>query len=176
MPAPVASGWSESPGGACTHWKSAALSRRTWIPDLPEKSLYAASTMAMPKRTACVASKHGVVGLTKQMALEFGEFDIRVNAVAPGLVRTPMTERYFQDPAMAQTIRDIHAVGRWAEPHEIANAILFLAAEENAFITGTILTVDGGLPLAKRCRLRNVTMEVQYYPTPITKSPVAAVT
>jgi NAD(P)-dependent dehydrogenase (short-subunit alcohol dehydrogenase family) len=74
------------------------------------------------------------------------------------------------------TIRDIHAVGRWAEPHEIANAILFLAAEENAFITGTILTVDGGLPLAKRCRLRNVTMEVQYYPTPITKSPVAAVT
>jgi meso-butanediol dehydrogenase/(S,S)-butanediol dehydrogenase/diacetyl reductase len=128
------------------------------------------------KRTAYVASKHGVVGLTKQMALEFGEFDIRVNAVAPGLVRTPMTERYFQDPAMAQTIRDIHAVGRWAEPHEIANAILFLAAEENAFITGTILTVDGGLPLAKRCRLRNVTMEVQYYPTPITKSPVAAVT
>ena len=60
-------------------------------------------------------SKHGiVVGLTKQMALEFGELDIRVNAVAPGLVRTPMTERYFQDPAMAQTIRDIHAVGRWA--------------------------------------------------------------
>ena len=57
--------------------------------------------MAMPKRTAYVASKHGVVGLTKQMALEFGEFDIRVNAVAPGLVRTPMTERYFQDPAMA---------------------------------------------------------------------------
>ena len=135
-----------------------------------------AGLMAMPKRTAYVASKHGVVGLTRQMALEFGEFDIRVNAVAPGLVRTPMTERYFQDPAMAQTIRDIHAVGRWAEPHEIANAILFLAAEENAFITGTILTVDGGLPLAKRCRLRNVTMEVQYYPTPITKSPVAAVT
>ncbi|MGA7263347.1 MAG: SDR family oxidoreductase [Stellaceae bacterium] len=70
--------------------------------------------MAAHESPAYVASKHGVVGLTKQMALEFGEFDIRVNAVAPGLVRTPMTERYFQDPAMAQTIRDIHAVGRWA--------------------------------------------------------------
>jgi len=61
-----------------------------------------------------------------------------------------MTERYFQDPAMAQTIRDIHAIGRWAEPQEIANAILFLAAEENAFITGTILTVDGGFTAGKK--------------------------
>jgi len=109
-----------------------------------------AGLMAAPKRTAYVASKHGVVGLTKQMALEFGELGIRVNAVAPGVVRTPMTERYFQDPAMAQTIRDIHAIGRWAEPQEIANAILFLAAEENAFITGTILTVDGGFTAGKK--------------------------
>jgi meso-butanediol dehydrogenase/(S,S)-butanediol dehydrogenase/diacetyl reductase len=73
-----------------------------------------------------------------------------VNAVAPGVVRTPLTERYFQDPEMAQTIRDIHAVGRWAEPHEIATAILFLAAEENGFITGAILTVDGGWTTGKK--------------------------
>jgi NAD(P)-dependent dehydrogenase (short-subunit alcohol dehydrogenase family) len=106
--------------------------------------------MAAPKRVAYVASKHGVVGLTKQMAMEFGEMGIRVNAVAPGVVRTPLTERYFQDPDMAQTIRDIHAVGRWAEPHEIAAAILFLAAEENGFITGAILTVDGGWTAGKR--------------------------
>ena len=106
--------------------------------------------MAAPKRAAYVASKHGVVGLTKQMAMEFGELGIRVNAVAPGVVRTPLTERYFQDPEMAQTIRDIHAVGRWAEPHEIAAAILFLAAEDNGFITGAILTVDGGWTAGKK--------------------------
>jgi meso-butanediol dehydrogenase/(S,S)-butanediol dehydrogenase/diacetyl reductase len=106
--------------------------------------------MAAPKRAAYVASKHGVIGLTKQMAIEFGELGIRVNAVAPGVVRTPLTERYFQDPEMTQIIRDIHAVGRWAEPHEIATAILFLAAEENGFITGAVLTVDGGWTTGKK--------------------------
>ena len=106
--------------------------------------------MAAPKRAAYTASKHGVVGLTKQMALELGEKGIRVNAVAPGVVRTPLTERYFQDPDYAQVIRDIHAVGRWAEPREIAQAILFLADEANSFITGTILTVDGGWTAGKK--------------------------
>ena len=83
--------------------------------------------MAAPKRAAYTASKHGVVGLTRAMALELGEKNIRVNAVAPGVVRTPLTERYFQDPDYMQAIRDIHALGRWAEPEEIAKAILFLA-------------------------------------------------
>ncbi|MBS0561442.1 MAG: SDR family oxidoreductase [Proteobacteria bacterium] len=106
--------------------------------------------MAAPNRAAYTASKHGVVGLTKEMALELGDRGIRVNAVAPGVVRTPLTERYFQDPAYAQAIRDIHALGRWAEPREVANAILFLADEANGFITGTILTVDGGWTTGKR--------------------------
>lgn len=106
--------------------------------------------MAAPNRAAYTASKHGVVGLTKEMALELGDKGIRVNAVAPGVVRTPLTERYFQEPAYAQAIRDIHALGRWAEPEEIARAILFLADEANGFITGTILTVDGGWTIGKK--------------------------
>ncbi len=106
--------------------------------------------MAAPNRAAYTASKHGVVGLTREMALELGDKGVRVNAVAPGVVRTPLTERYFQDPAYSQAIRDIHAVGRWGEPDEIARAILFLADETNGFITGTILTVDGGWTIGKK--------------------------
>jgi NAD(P)-dependent dehydrogenase (short-subunit alcohol dehydrogenase family) len=106
--------------------------------------------MAAPNRAAYTASKHGVVGLTREMALELGDKGVRVNAVAPGVVRTPLTERYFQDPAYAQAIRDIHALGRWGEPDEIARAILFLADETNGFITGTILTVDGGWTIGKK--------------------------
>jgi NAD(P)-dependent dehydrogenase (short-subunit alcohol dehydrogenase family) len=136
-----------------TFLPSQAFARRLVAQGRPGRIVNLASTlglMAAPQRAAYVASKHGVVGLTKQMAMEFGAQNIRVNAVAPGVVRTPLTERYFQDPEMAETIRGIHALGRWAEPAEIATAILFLAAEENGFITGTVLTVDGGWTAGKR--------------------------
>jgi meso-butanediol dehydrogenase/(S,S)-butanediol dehydrogenase/diacetyl reductase len=106
--------------------------------------------VAAPNRAAYTASKHAVVGLTKEMAMELGDKGIRVNAVGPGVIRTPLTERYFQDADYAQRIRDLHALGRWGEPHEIAKAILFLASDEASFVTGTTLLIDGGWTAGKR--------------------------
>lgn len=106
-----------------------------------------ASTLGVtsaPNRAAYTASKHAVVGLTKEMAMELGAKGIRVTAVGPGVTRTPLTERYFQDPGMAARIKDIHAIGRWGEAREIARAILFLASDDASFVTGTTLIVDGG--------------------------------
>ena len=136
-----------------TFLPSQAFARRLVAVGKPGRIVNLASTLGLmgaPKRAAYTASKHGVVGLTKQMAMELGPQGIRVNAVAPGVVRTPLTERYFQDAEMAQTIRDIHALGRWAEPAEIAAAILFLASEECGFMTGSVLPVDGGWTAGKR--------------------------
>lgn len=105
---------------------------------------------AAPNRPAYTASKHAVVGLTKEMGLEFGETGLRVNAVGPGVTRTALTERYFQDPAMAETVKSIHAMNRWGEAREIARAILFLASDDASFITGTTLVVDGGWTAGKK--------------------------
>ena len=105
---------------------------------------------AAPNRPAYTASKHAVVGLTKEMGLELGGSGIRVNAVGPGVTRTALTERYFQDPDMADTIRSIHAMNRWGEPAEIAHAIAFLASDEASFITGVTLPVDGGWLAGKK--------------------------
>ena len=98
------------------------------------------ATFLPSPRFTCAA----VVGLTREMSLELGAHGIRVNAVGPGVIRTPLTERYFQDAAQAERIRDIHALGRWGEPDEIAKAILFLASDDASFCTGTTLMVDGG--------------------------------
>jgi NAD(P)-dependent dehydrogenase (short-subunit alcohol dehydrogenase family) len=105
--------------------------------------------VAAPNRAAYTASKHAVVGLTREMAMELADKGIRVNAVGPGVIRTAMTEQYFGDPVYAQRIRDLHALGRWGETDEVANAILFLASDEASFCTGTILMVDGGWTAGK---------------------------
>ena len=106
--------------------------------------------VASPSRAAYTASKHAVVGLTKEMAMEFGERGIRVNAVGPGVIRTPLTERYFQTEENAETIRSVHALNRWGQPPEVAKAIAFLASDDASFCTGTTLMVDGGWTAGKK--------------------------
>jgi NAD(P)-dependent dehydrogenase (short-subunit alcohol dehydrogenase family) len=98
------------------------------------------------------ASKGGVVLLTRNMALDYGAFGIRVNAICPGFIRTPMTAP-LQDPNLAevkQRIEAAHALGRLGEPEEVANVALFLASDEASFVSGGSLTVDGGFNAGKR--------------------------
>jgi len=132
---------------------SQAFVRKLVRDERPGAIVNLASTLgltAAPNRPAYTASKHAVVGLTKEMGLEFGETGIRVNAVGPGVTRTALTERYFQDPDMADTVRSIHAMNRWGEAIEIARVILFLASEDASFMTGVTVPVDGGWLAGKK--------------------------
>ncbi|MDR5658563.1 3-oxoacyl-ACP reductase [Serpentinicella sp. ANB-PHB4] len=94
---------------------------------------------------AYTSAKHAVVGYTKQLSFDYGKQGIRVNAIAPGAIKTGMTEEILKDedaPVM-ETIKSVPA-GRYGQPEEIANLALFLASEESDFIHGAIVPIDGG--------------------------------
>jgi meso-butanediol dehydrogenase/(S,S)-butanediol dehydrogenase/diacetyl reductase len=95
-------------------------------------------------RTAYTASKHGVVGLTRTLAAQLGPLGIRVNAVCPGLIETPMTAAIVSDPGVQESLRVLVPIGRAGHADEIADAALFLAGDGSRFITGVPLPVDGG--------------------------------
>ncbi|MFC4800236.1 SDR family NAD(P)-dependent oxidoreductase [Neobacillus sp. GCM10023253] len=90
------------------------------------------------------ASKGGVVILTKNAALEYGKKNIRVNAIAPGVIDTKIIENWRQSEWKWPIISKANALGRIGNPEEVANAVLFLASDEASFITGATLSVDGG--------------------------------
>ncbi len=108
-----------------------------------------AGLMGVPNRPAYVASKHGVVGLTKEMSMELADKNIQVNAIAPGVVETAMTAGYFDNPDIVASLKKAHPAGRWAQPEEIARLMLFLASEDADFMTGATIPIDGGFVAGK---------------------------
>lgn len=96
---------------------------------------------------AYIASKHAVCGLTRAAAVEGAPLNIRVNAVLPGIVRTPMQERQHQDiyaPEVLDRLRSIHLIGRYCEPEEVGRLVRWLLSDEASFVTGALYNVDGG--------------------------------
>jgi len=107
------------------------------------------------------ASKGAVVLLTKNMAIDYGRFGIRVNCVCPGFIETPMFESVMGSESMSQfrdRYREEHKLGRFGHPDEIAAATLFLASDDASFVTGHALVVDGGYTAGMRTGLSDLMM------------------
>ncbi len=95
------------------------------------------------------ASKAGLVGMTKSLAVEHGRNGIRVNSLLPGGTATPMVGDFSNDPSAGDAIAEFHALKRMAQPREIAQAALFLASEAASFVTGSAMVADGGNSVTK---------------------------
>lgn len=105
-----------------------------------------AGLVGAPTQPIYAASKHAVVGMTKTAAAEYAREGIRINSVCPGVVNTPMMGRALErEPLREKKLRNVHPMGRFAEPAEIAQAAMWLCSEHSSFVTGHQLAVDGGL-------------------------------
>jgi NAD(P)-dependent dehydrogenase (short-subunit alcohol dehydrogenase family) len=102
-----------------------------------------AGLVGFPRLPAYVASKHGIVGLTRTAALEYAKSGVRINAVCPGVIHTAMIDRIVQtDPELDLTAAE--PVGRMGSPQEVADAVLWLCSDRASFVTGQAIAVDGG--------------------------------
>lgn len=104
-----------------------------------------AGLVGFPGIPAYVASKHAIVGLTKNAALEYGKMGIRVNVVCPGVIKTPMIDRFTgKSKEVEKQFESMEPIGRLGEPEEVADAVLWLCSDASSFVTGHSLAVDGG--------------------------------
>ena len=103
--------------------------------------------VAIQNASEYIAAKHGVVGLTRAAAAEYGSRGIRVNAVLPGIILTPMISRLAEDPRFAahfERFRERHPIGRFGQPSEIGEAVKWLLSADASFMNGAAMAVDGG--------------------------------
>ncbi len=100
--------------------------------------------VGLANRPAYSASKHAVVGLTKSLSRDLAPEGIRVNAICPGVIRTPLTESYWSDERFGRDLERVVPLGRAGAPGDVAQAALYLASPMSAYVTGVALTVDGG--------------------------------
>jgi len=138
-----------------THVGGTWLWARAAIPQMQRQGKGAIVTIASQlaiaggkNNSAYIAAKGAVISLTRTMALDFAQDGIRVNAIAPGAIDTPMLKRSFARHADSQSVREAsrnrHAMKRFGKAEEVAEAALYLASDASSFTTGTVLPVDGG--------------------------------
>lgn len=104
----------------------------------------ALSLVAMPLLAPYTSSKHALIGLTRTAALEYAPQGLRINAVCPGMIRTPGIAAAMETPEVAEALAAMHPIGRVGEPEEVAEAVLWLCSDAAPFATGSALVIDGG--------------------------------
>ena len=104
-----------------------------------------AGLMGAVGASAYVASKHAVIGMTRTAALECAKSGIRVNAVCPAVIETPMAERAFGDAQVNKWVLGLHPLGRFGKPVEISEAVLWMCSRSSSFMTGQFIVLDGGM-------------------------------
>jgi len=112
-------------------------------------STFVGYTFSFPGVAAYAASKSGLIGLTQALAAEFGPQGIRVNAILPGAVATPMFYSVNESPEAQDGLSKMHALKRVGTPEELAKSILYLASDDSSFVTGTAHLVDGGISITR---------------------------
>jgi len=140
-----------------TNLTSAYLAAKHQIPAMLERgsgslvfvSSFVGYTAAMPGVAAYAASKAGMIGLMKTLAVEYGAEGIRSNALLPGGTQTAMADIMADTEEMREFVREMHALKRISTPQEQAEAALFLASDASSFVTGSAMLVDGGVSISK---------------------------